>query len=81
MKTSKKLAPALFLLALALATGVGFLSQAGNVQAEGASRAVDATSIKASAGDLESQNRCEQQEVEADEGYGVSRKEVRLVCR
>jgi hypothetical protein len=81
MKTSSKLAPALFLLAVVVATGVSFLSQSGNVKAEGAAHAVEATAAKASANSTEASSRCEQREVEADEGYGVSRTEIRLVCR
>ncbi len=81
MKTSKKLAPALFLLAIALATGVGFLSQSGNVKAEGAARGVETTALKSNGASDQASTGCEQREVEADEGYGVSRKEIRLVCR
>ena len=81
MKTSKKLAPALFLLAVGLATGLAYLSQSRDVQAEGASHAVEATTVKASASSIEYQSVCEQREVEADEGYGVSRKEMRTICR
>ena len=81
MKTSKKLAPALFLLAVGLATGLAYLSQSRNVQAEGASRAVEASAVKASASTIDVQSGCEQREVEADEGYGVSRKEMRTICR
>lgn len=81
MKTSKKLAPALFLLAVGLTAGLAYLSQSRDVQAEGATRAVEASAVKASASSIEGQSGCEQREVEADEGYGVSRKEFRTICR
>jgi hypothetical protein len=78
MKASKKLAPALVLLGFAVATGLGFLSQSANVKAEASSHPMETTAIKATD---DASSRCEQREVEADEGYGVSRTEIRLVCR
>jgi len=85
MKTSNKFAPALIVLAVAAVFGFGFVSQVGKVMAEGAAqaveavsaRAVEAVSVQARAGE---ERQCEQREVETDEGYGVSRKEMRLVC-
>ena len=77
MKTSKKIAPALLVLAIAAVFGFGFASPVGKVMAEGVAQAVEAASVQARTGD---QRQCEQREVETDEGYGVSRKEMRLVC-
>ncbi len=78
MKTSNKVAPALIVLVLAAVFGFGFVSQVGKVMAEGVAQAVEAVSIPSQAGE---DRQCEMREVEADEGYGVSRKEMRLVCR
>ncbi len=80
MKTSKKIAPVLFLLALLTVFGFGVLWQGDKVMAEGAADAMQAASFQASATSSDRTQKCEQREVEADEGYGVSRKEVRLIC-
>jgi hypothetical protein len=77
MKTSNKFAPALIVLAVAAVFGFGFVTQVGKVMAEGVAQTVEAASVQAQAGE---ERQCEQREVEADEGYGVSRKEMRLVC-
>jgi hypothetical protein len=80
MKTSRKFAPALFLLAVVAVFGFAVISQVGKVMAEGVAQAVEAVSVQASADVSSDEPKCEQREVEADEGYGVSRKEVRLIC-
>ncbi len=77
MKTSKKFTPALFLLALAVALALGVVSQVGKVMAEDGVRDAEQTTHAALVTDDRS---CEQREVETDEGYGLSRKEVRFVC-
>ncbi len=81
MQTSNKIAPLLFLLAVLAAFGFVFVSQDGRVMAEGVAQAVEAVTVQATTAVASDQRICEQQEVEADEGYGVSRKEMRLVCR
>ena len=78
MKTSHKFAPALFVLAGAALFAVGFVSPVGKVMAEGVVQAVQAVTIQTSDG--ESARQCEEREVEADEGYGVSSKVIRTVC-
>jgi Flp pilus assembly protein TadG len=80
MKTSRQIAPTLLLLAVAAAFGIGVLSQVGSVMADGAADAAQAVAIQANTilGDRE--HRCEERDVAADEGYGVSRMERRLVC-
>ncbi len=78
MKTSNKFAPALIALAVAAAIGFGFVSPVGKVMAEGVAQAVEAVTIQSESGE---NRQCEMREVEADEGYGVSRREMRLVCR
>jgi hypothetical protein len=86
MKTSNKIAPALFLLAVGTAFGFGFVSQVGKVMAEGVVQAVQSVAVQAStavhatAAVASDDQVCEQREVEADEGYGISRKEMRVVC-
>ena len=78
MKTSNKYAPALFVLVGAVLFGVGFVSPVGKVMAEGVVQAVQAVTIQASDG--ENAHQCEEREVEADEGYGVSSKVIRIIC-
>ncbi len=48
--------------------------------AEGAGDTVESVSFQASGSTNDQTRKCEQREVEADEGYGVSRKEMRIVC-
>jgi hypothetical protein len=79
MKTSKRLMSVLFLLGLFGFFAAAYFSPVGLVMAEGAARAVDATSFQADANEAQPQ-QCEDHEVEADEGYGISRKVVRHVC-
>jgi hypothetical protein len=91
MKTSIKFAPALCILAAVALYGLGFVSPVGMVNAEGVLEAVQAVaaqavstqavSTPAKPGENDQARQCEEREVAADEGYGVSRKEVRLVCR
>ena len=78
MKTSRRVAPALFFAAIVAAFGFGAVSQAGSVMAENAANVVEAVSIKALGS---TERRCEARDVEADEGYGVSRLERRVVCQ
>jgi hypothetical protein len=78
MKTSNKFASALFVLAGAALFGVGFVSPVGKVMAEGVAQAVQAVAIQTTDG--ERARQCEEREVEADEGYGVSTKVIRLIC-
>ena len=78
MKTSHKFAPALFVLAVAALFGVGFVSPVGKVMAEGVVQAVQAVTVQTSGG--ENARQCEEREVEADEGYGVSSKVIRIIC-
>ena len=86
MKTSNKIAPALCLLAVVAAFGFGFVSQVGKVMAEGVVQAVESvavqatTAVQATAAAASDDRICEEREVEADEGYGVSRKEMRVIC-
>jgi hypothetical protein len=81
MKTSKIFAPALFLLAFAGALGVATLSNVGNVMAESAAHVVESVSVHANATLAADPQHCEMRDVEADEGYGVSRMEKRLICQ
>jgi hypothetical protein len=80
MKTSNRLMTLLFLLGLFAFSATAYLSPVGQVMAEGAARAVEAASFQAGAAAANTR-QCEDREVEADEGYGISRKEVRHVCR
>jgi hypothetical protein len=79
MKTSNKIGSALFALAVGAVFGFGFGSPVGAVMAEGVAQAVRAVGVQTRAED-DPARQCEEREVEADEGYGVSRKEMRLVC-
>jgi hypothetical protein len=74
MKASKNFASLVFLLAAVAVVGAGLASSVGDVMAEGA-----ANVVKAVAGPS-GERRCEWRDVEADEGYGVSRIEKRLIC-
>jgi hypothetical protein len=78
MKTSKRIAPALFFAAIVAAFGLGVVSQAGSVMAGSAANVVEAVSANALGS---TERRCEARDVEADEGYGVSRLERRVVCQ
>jgi hypothetical protein len=80
MKTSNRLMTVLFLLGLFAFSAIAYLSPVGQVMAEGAARAVEAASFQADAAAANAR-QCEDREVEADEGYGISRKEVRHVCQ
>jgi hypothetical protein len=76
MKSSIHLMPALFLLALLGFFALAYLSPVGQVMAEGGSQGFNATYQTETA----QSQQCEDREVEADEGYGVSHKEIRRVC-
>ena len=77
MKVSRKLTRALFLLAFGACLALAAVSQVGKVMAEDGPNEEAVTTQAA----LRSDDRgCERQEVETDEGYGLSRKETRLVC-
>ena len=80
MKTSRQIAPTLLLLAVAAAFGFGILSQVGNVMADSAADAAQAVSMQTNSVLVDRDRRCEEREVAADEGYGVSRMEKRLIC-
>jgi hypothetical protein len=80
MKSSKRWMPALFLLGLFSLFAVAYLSPVGQVMAEGGARVIEAASVQADADSAQSRH-CEDREVEADEGYGVSHKETRRVCQ
>lgn len=80
MKTSRQIAPTLLFLAVAAAFGLGVLSQAGNVMADSAADAPQAVAVQAGSVLGDRERRCEEREVAADEGYGVSRMERRMVC-
>jgi hypothetical protein len=80
MKTSNRLMPLLFLLGLFAFSAIAYLSPVGQVMAEGGARAVEAASIQSDAA-AANVRHCEDREVEADEGYGISHKEVRHVCQ
>lgn len=80
MKSSKRLMPVLLLLGLFAISAVAYLSPVGQVMAEGGAQAVAAVSVQADA-DAGRDRHCEDREVEADEGYGVSHKEIRRVCQ
>ncbi len=77
MKSSLHLMPALFFLALLGFFTLAYFSPMDLVLAEGGSRAFDAAYQTETA----QSQQCEDREVEADEGYGVSHKETRRVCR
>ncbi|WP_298350980.1 hypothetical protein [Rhodoblastus sp.] len=77
MKSSIHLMPALFLLGLLGLFGFATLSSMSQVMAEGGSRDFHA----AYGAEPTQSQQCEDREVEADEGYGVSHKETRRVCR
>ncbi len=79
MKVSIHLMPALFLLALLGFFTLAYLSPMDKVMAEGGESDLRAA-YQAEAQAAQSQ-QCEDREVEADEGYGVSHKETRRVCR
>ena len=76
MKSSIHLMPALFLLGLLGLFGFATLSPMGQVMAEDGSPSFNA----AYQADAAQNQQCEDREVEADEGYGVSHKETRRVC-
>ncbi len=76
MKSSIHLMPALFLLALLGFFALATLSPVGQVMAEGGSQDFSATDQA----DATQRQQCEDREVEADEGYGVSHKETRREC-
>ncbi|MDI4640366.1 hypothetical protein K9U39_05285 [Rhodoblastus acidophilus] len=71
--------PTLFLLALLGFFALSYLSPASQVLAESGARIIGA----AEQADAETPQspQCEFREVEADEGYGVSHKEIRRICR
>ena len=80
MKASYKLAPALVVMALVAAVtfAIGSLSQSTSVFAEGsAGHEQPAAQINTANVNAES---CESREVAVDEGYGVSRREIRRIC-
>jgi hypothetical protein len=79
MKTSIRLMPVLLFGVFSI-FATAYLSPVGQSMAEGAARAVDASSFQADANATQLPN-CEDREVDADEGYGVSRKVIRRVCR
>jgi hypothetical protein len=81
MKTSRRIAPALFFAAIVAAFGVGVVSQVGSVMAENAANVVEAVSFKAGAALGSTERHCEERDVDTDEGYGVSRLERRIVCQ
>lgn len=70
MKRSRHFVPTLFVVALVGATALALLSPVGAVMAESGLRASDLASAQ-----------CENREVEADEGYGVSHRVIREICR
>jgi Flp pilus assembly protein TadG len=80
MKTSRHFAPTLLLLAVAAAFGLGVVSQVGAVVADSAADAAQAVAVQANSLRGDHERRCEQRDVAADEGYGVSRMERRMVC-
>jgi hypothetical protein len=71
MTIQKKLAPALVLLALGAMAGLAFFGSQRMATAEPNATASIGTAKAA----------CEDRLVEVDEGYGISRKEKRRVCR
>jgi len=79
MKASIHLMPALFLLALLGFSTLAYLSPMDKVMAEDGERGFD--SAYRTAAQVARSQQCEDREVEADEGYGVSHKETRRVCR
>jgi hypothetical protein len=76
MKSSIQLVPALFFMALLGFFTLAYFSPMDRVMAEGGpqsfSAAYQAQTVQS--------RQCEDREVEADEGYGVSHKEIRRVC-
>ena len=78
MKSSRRIAPALFFAAVVAAFGLGVTSQVGSVMAENAANVVESVAVKALGS---TERRCEERDVEADQGYGVSRLERRVVCQ
>jgi hypothetical protein len=80
MKSSKPLMPLLLLLGLFGFFAIAYLSPVGQVMAEGGARAIEAANVATDASAGQSRD-CVDREVEADEGYGVSHKEMRRVCQ
>jgi hypothetical protein len=70
----------LFLLAVLTILGLSILSPSRQVMAENVARTLDAAAFRADAS-VAHEQKCEDREVEADEGYGISRKEMRRVCK
>ncbi|HUO54902.1 MAG TPA: hypothetical protein VMU18_09185 [Rhodoblastus sp.] len=58
---------------------LAYLSPVGEVMAESGARTVGAAAYQADASAAPA-TQCEDREVEADEGYGVSHKEIRRIC-
>jgi hypothetical protein len=81
MKTSSRIARVLFFAAVAGACGLGVVSQVGSVMAGSAANVVEAVTQQASSALGSTERRCEARDIEADEGYGVSRIEKRVVCQ
>jgi len=80
MKTSNRLMPTLVLIGLFGIFAASYFSSINLVIAEGSSRAAEPASFQAEAAAAQSRD-CEDLEVEADEGYGISHKVIRHVCR
>ncbi len=82
MKSSKKRISLLVLLLLAIAAfGFAFPLQRGKAMGEGAAPESQIIQAKAPATLTNPGRRCETREMDVDEGYGVTRKEMRRVCR
>jgi len=80
MKLSKKLTPAVIVLAIGGVGVLAYFSSQREATAE-TPQTVTRTEAHAGASDSTTPVVCEDHEVEIDEGYALSRKELRRVCR
>jgi hypothetical protein len=77
MKLSKKLTPAVIVLAMGVVGVLGYFSSQRAATAETPPTATRAEGHADATGAVAV---CEDREVEVDEGYALSRKEVRHIC-
>ena len=80
MKISKTLTPAVALLAFCVGLGLAFFSSQRAATAETSATQSVRTETHADASTLDGSATCEEREVEMDEGYALTRKEIRRVC-
>jgi hypothetical protein len=80
MKISKTLTPAVALLAFGVGLGLAFFISERAATAETSASQVARTETRADAGKSDGSAVCEEREVAMDEGYALTRKEIRRVC-